>query len=104
MTHSSHEKDQHTISLLTLKLSLPGCGSLKQKRSLLSPILARLHKEFNLSAAEIGLQDVWQSAWLGCALLSTDADHNARVLNKVVDFVETHFPEIKVEEFHIENR
>lgn len=104
MPHSHHELEQHTVTLLTLKLSLPGCGSLKQKRSLLAPILARLHKEFNLSAAEIGLQDVWQSAWLGCALLSTDADHNARVLNKVVDFVETHFPEVQVEEFHIENR
>ena len=104
MSHLSHEIDQPTITLLTFKLTLPGCGSLKQKRSLLSPILARLHKEFNLSATEIGLQDVWQSAWLGCALLSTDADHNARVLNKVVDFVETHFPEVQVEEFHIENR
>jgi hypothetical protein len=77
---------------------------LKQKRSRLSPILTRLHKEFNLSAAEIGLQDVWQSAWLGCAILSTDADHNSRVLNKVVDFIETHFPEVQVEEFHIEIR
>jgi uncharacterized protein YlxP (DUF503 family) len=98
------EIDQHTVTLLTFKLSLPACGSLKQKRSLVSPILARLHKEFNLSAAEIGLQDVWKSAWLGCALLSTDPDHNARELNKVVYFVETHFPEVQVEEFHIENR
>lgn len=104
MPHSSHDLDQHTVTILTLKLFLPGCGSLKQKRSLLSPILARLHKEFNLSAAEIGLQDVWQSAWLGCALISTSADHNAQVLNKVIDFVETHFPEVQVEEFHIENR
>ena len=104
MSYSSHELDQHTVALLTLKLTLPGCRSLKQKRSLLAPVLARLHKEFNLSAAEIGLQDVWQSAWLGCAILSTDADHNARVLNKVVDFVETHFPEIQVDEFHIEMR
>jgi len=104
MPSANHEINQHSVSLLTLKLSLPGCGSLKQKRSLLSPILARLHKEFNLSAAEIGLQDVWQSAWLGCALLSTDPNHNARVLNKVVEFVETRFPEVQVEEFHIENR
>lgn len=104
MAHSTYEIDQLEISLLTLKLFLPGCGSLKQKRSLLSPILARLHKEFNVSVAEIGLQDVWQSAWLGCAILSTDADHNARVLNKVVIFVETHFPEVQVDEFHIEMR
>ena len=104
MSPSFYELDQFSITLLTLKLTLPGCGSLKQKRSLLSPIITRLHKEFNLSAAEIDLQDVWQSSWLGCAILSTDANHNTRVLNKVVEFVETHFPEVQVEEFHIENR
>ncbi len=104
MSQTFHELDHPSFSLLVLKLTLLGCGSLKQKRSLLAPILARLHKEFNLSAAEIGLQDVWQSAWLGCAIVSNDADHNARVLNKVVEFVETHFPEVQVEEFHIENR
>ena len=104
MNRQSFDLIKDAVTLLTLKLSLPSSKSLKQKRSLLSPILARLHKEFNLSAAEIGLQDVWQSAWLGCALLSTDADHNAQVLNKVVEFVETHFPEIQVEEFHIETR
>jgi uncharacterized protein len=70
----------------------------------LQPILSRLHKEFNLSASEIGLQDVWHSAWIGCALLSNDADHNAQVLNRAVDFIETHFPEVQVEEFHIEGR
>jgi uncharacterized protein len=104
MPQLTQKTDHISITFLSLKLHLPACGSLKQKRSLLSPILARLHKEFNVSAAEIGLQDVWQSAWLGCALLSTDADHNARVLNNVVVFVETHFREVQVEEFHIENR
>jgi uncharacterized protein len=60
---------QLCVSLLTLKLTLPGCGSLKQKRSLLSPILARLHKEFNLSVAEIGLQDFWKQPHLIVFLL-----------------------------------
>ncbi len=92
----------HSISLMTVKLSLPGCGSLKQKRSLLQPILARLHKEFNISVAEIGLQDVWQSAWIGCSLISNDANHNAELLNKVGAFIENHFPEAQVDEFHIE--
>ena len=91
------------VTMCTIKLHLPGCGSLKEKRSRLQPILSRLHKEFNVSVAEIGLQDVWQSAWIGCVLLSNDADHNARVLNKVVEFIEPHFPEVQVEEFHIES-
>ncbi|MCJ7708279.1 MAG: DUF503 domain-containing protein, partial [Anaerolineales bacterium] len=42
------------VGALTLELRLPGCSSLKQKRSRLKPLLAALHREFNLSAAEIG--------------------------------------------------
>ena len=93
----------HSVSLMTVKLALPGCNSLKQKRSLLQPILTRLHKEFNISVAEIGLQDVWQSAWIGCSLVSNDPNHNAELLNKVGIFIETHFPEVQVDEFHIES-
>jgi len=89
--------------MLTIKLNLSGCSSLKQKRSLLQPILTRLHKEFNVSVSEIGLQDVWRSSWIGCVLLSNDADFNSGVLQKIVGFIEGHFPEVLVEEFHIEN-
>ena len=104
MTRETHRrKESITVTLCTIKLNMSGCNSLKQKRSLLQPILTRLHKEFNVSVSEIGLQDVWQSAWIGCVLISNDADHNARVLNKVVEFIETHFPEAQVEEFHIES-
>ena len=99
---SAIKEHNHSVSLMTIKLTLPGCSSLKQKRSLLQPIISRLHKEFNISVAEIGLQDVWQSAWIGCCLVSNDANHNAEMLNKVGSFIETHFPEIQVEEFHIE--
>jgi len=91
------------VSLCTIKLGLPGCDSLKEKRSILKPLLTRLHKEFNVSASEIGLQDIWQSARIGAVLLSNDSNHNNRVLNKLVDFIESTFPEIQVEEHHIDN-
>jgi uncharacterized protein YlxP (DUF503 family) len=42
------------IGLLTLHLSIPDCHSLKQKRSRVQPIIARLHREFNIAAAETG--------------------------------------------------
>lgn len=49
------------IGVCTIELHLPGIGSLKQKRSILKPLLARLHNTFNISAAEIERKDSWQS-------------------------------------------
>lgn len=81
---------------LTLHLHLPGCGSLKEKRSRLKPLLARLHREFNISVAEIDLQDVWQSAVIGCALLTSDRASTTRQLQAIVAWVETHWPDVDV--------
>jgi uncharacterized protein YlxP (DUF503 family) len=92
------------LTLLTLKLYFPGCESLKEKRSRLQPILSRLHKEFNVSVSEIGLQDVWQNAWIGCASVSNDKVHNEQVLNQVVEFIGSHWPDEQVLESHIESR
>ena len=84
------------IGLLTLHLRLPGCGSLKEKRSRLKPLLARLHREFNISAAEVDLLDVWQESVVACAVVSNDARHNDRLLQKIVDWVERDWPDVDV--------
>jgi hypothetical protein len=90
------------VGLLTLTLSIPGCGSLKEKRSRLKPLLARLHKEFNVSAAEIDAHDVWQSAVVGCALVSNDAGHAQRKLAQIDGWVERHWPDGDVVDARIE--
>ena len=91
-----------TIGILTLHLQLPGCTSLKEKRSLIKPLLARLHREFNVSVAETGLNDRWQEALLVCALVSNDAGFAQRSLETVRKFTEEHFPELYILEHHIE--
>ncbi len=39
-----------SLGLLTLNIQLPGCTSLKETRGRLKPLLARLHREFGISA------------------------------------------------------
>jgi uncharacterized protein len=85
-----------SIGLLTLYLLLPGVTSLKEKRGRLKPVLARLHREFNVSAAEIGKQDAWQEAVLACAVVSNDPNHNQRVLQTVVAYVESKYPDLNI--------
>lgn len=90
------------IGILTLHLQLPGCTSLKEKRSRIKPVLARLHREFNMSAAEDGLNDRWQEALLVCALVSNDASFSRQALQAVLSFTEEHFPDLYILEHRIE--
>ncbi len=76
------------LGVLTLHVHFPGCSSLKEKRRRLKPLLNRLHKEFNISVAEVGYQDVWQDTLIACALISSDHNHTQRALQKVSDWVD----------------
>jgi uncharacterized protein len=91
-----------SIGLLTLHLLLPGCTSLKEKRSRLKPALSRLHREFNVSAAEIDKHDAWQEAVLACVVVSNDPKHNTSLLQKIVAYIEANFPDLNILNDHIE--
>ncbi len=91
-----------SIGYLTLYLLLPGCTSLKEKRSRLKPLIARLHREFNISVAEMDRLDAWQEAVLACSLVSNDGRHTQRSLQKVVEWVETSWPDVSLIDDHLE--
>ena len=61
------------LGQLTIHLHLPGCASLKEKRGRIKPLLARLRKEFNVSVAEMDLQDKWTETVIACAMVNSDA-------------------------------
>jgi uncharacterized protein YlxP (DUF503 family) len=90
------------VGLLTLHIYLPGCASLKGKRSRLKPLLARLHREFNISAAEMELQDSWHEAILACALVSNDQAHIQRSLQNVSHWIEISWPDVTLLDEKIE--
>ncbi len=90
------------IATLTIHLHLPGCGSLKEKRAFIKPLLARLHREFNVSSAELDLQDAHQQAVIGCAMLGNDAAHLQAALETVRRWVEANWREGEVIDQRIE--
>jgi uncharacterized protein YlxP (DUF503 family) len=90
------------IGLLTLYLELPGCTSLKEKRSHIKPILARLHREFNVSAAEVGLQDHHHETKIAVVVVTNDPVFAQQFLQKVVDYVEKQWREIPIMDQKIE--
>jgi uncharacterized protein len=90
------------IGACTIELDLPGLGSLKEKRSVLKPLLARLHKEFNVSAAEVDLHDAWQSSTIGIVMVSTSAVHAQNLLNNLIHWIETYRPDVEVVDHYVE--
>jgi uncharacterized protein len=83
-------------------LHLEGNESLKGKRAVLKPLLARLHREFNISAAEIDHNDSWQTASIALACVANDTAHVEQVLNNAVQWIEHNRPEVQVVDWQIE--
>ncbi len=81
------------IGTLTIHLHLPACSSLKEKRGRIKPLIARLHREFNVSVAEMDLQDKWQEAVIACAMVGNDAAQLQRSLQSVAKWVEANWPD-----------
>jgi uncharacterized protein YlxP (DUF503 family) len=92
------------IAACRLRLHLPGCASLKEKRGLLKPILARLHREFNIAAAEVDLNDIWQSADLALVAVGNEAGHLQSELQTIVGWIERNRPEVEIVEAQFELR
>lgn len=91
-----------SLGLLTLHLHLAGCTSLKEKRRRLKPLIHRLHREFNISVAEVDNQDRWQEAIIACALISNDNGHTQRSLRDVVRWIDRSWPDVTLLDDHLE--
>lgn len=76
------------VATLAIHLHIPDCASLKEKRGRIKPLIARLHREFNISVAEIGLQDTWQETVIACAMVGNERGHLESALQTVAKWVE----------------
>jgi uncharacterized protein YlxP (DUF503 family) len=76
------------LGQLTIHLHLPACSSLKEKRGRIKPLMSRLRREFNVSAAEMDLQDKWTESVIACAMVNSDAVILRQSLQSVAKWVE----------------
>jgi uncharacterized protein len=77
-----------TVVVLRWELSIPGCRSLKEKRSVVRSLRDRLRHRFSVSVAETGLQDVHDRAELTVALVASDGRLAESLAGKVERFVD----------------
>jgi len=90
------------FGILTIHLHLPGCASLKEKRGRLKPLLARLHRQFNVSSAEMSFQDKWQETVIACGMVGNDAAYLRSALETVRKWIEANWPDGDVLDTKIE--
>lgn len=90
------------IGVCTIEFYLPGVASLKEKRSILKSMLKRVRNAFNVAAAEIDYQDVWQSAKIGVATVTNSNSHANQTLSHVLNWIETNYPDAQITHQEIE--
>jgi uncharacterized protein YlxP (DUF503 family) len=91
------------IGACSIELRIPTNRSLKDKRRVLKPLLTRLRREFNVAAAEVGYNDLWQTAEIALVTVANnDPGYVQRFLEKVVAWIETYRPDVQVVDWHIE--
>lgn len=83
------------LGWLEFDLLLGDVRSLKQKRSVIRPVLAELRRKFSVSVAETGSQDLYRRAGIGVAVVSADRGHAVEVLDAAERLVAAH-PEFKL--------
>lgn len=76
------------LAYAVFDLHLPGCRGLKEKRMIVRSLKARIRNEFEVSAAEVGDQDLLQRARLGVAAVGPDQEPLDALLQKILGFVE----------------
>lgn len=81
------------VGTLTLDLLLGDVRSLKQKRSVVRPLVAELRRRYDVAAAEAGHLDLYRRSLIGVATVSADSAHCIEVLDACERLVAGH-PEL----------
>lgn len=63
-------------------------NSLKEKRHVIKSLIKRIETRFNVSIAEVDLNDIWRRGVIGFACVTTSAKHANQIINNVVKFIE----------------
>lgn len=83
------------MGALEFDLLLGDVHSLKEKRSLIRPLIAEVRKRFELSVAEVDHLDLHRRAAVGVAAVSPDRAHLVEVLDAVEQLV-AYRPEVEL--------
>jgi uncharacterized protein YlxP (DUF503 family) len=80
------------VSMIQIIFEIPGVDSIKEKRRILRSMKDKLQRRFNMSVAEVDLQDSLSFAQVGGALVSNSRSFGESVLHKAFEMIERDIP------------
>lgn len=83
------------IATLELDLLLGDVHSLKQKRSVVRPLVLEIRRRHDVSVAEVGHRDVHRRTIIGASVVSGDRPHAVEVMEAVERMVASR-PEVQL--------
>ena len=90
------------VAVAKLDLHLPGNRDLKGKRRVLKSLCARVRNRFDVAIAEVGDNDLLQSAAIGIAAVSNSQRHAAQSIDNAIAHVESTQGDYQVLTIHTE--
>jgi uncharacterized protein YlxP (DUF503 family) len=76
------------IGVVKARLHFPEARSLKDKRSVLQSLKRRALNRMNVSVAEVGQQDLWQSAELAFVTVAAEHSHVQERVSAISSFLQ----------------
>jgi uncharacterized protein YlxP (DUF503 family) len=84
------------VATAHITIHLFASGSLKDKRQVIRSILARARNQFEIAAAEVGSQGLWNLAEIGLACVSNTSAHALEVIEEAVRSIESSRPDVEI--------
>lgn len=88
------------VSMIQLIFEIPDVNSLKEKRRIIRSLKDKLQRRFNMSVAEVDLQDSLSFGQVGGALVSNSRSFGESVLHKAFEMIENDIP-IRIQDMSI---
>ena len=88
------------VSMIQLIFEIPGVDSLKEKRRIIRSMKDKLHRRFQMSAAEVDLNNSLSFGQIGGALVSNSRVFGESVMHKALKMIENEIP-VRIQDISI---
>ena len=76
------------VGVCSVKLKIYESNSLKEKRHIIKSIIGRIQSRFNVSIAEVDLNDSWQMSIVGFSCVTNNTKHANQIISNVLKFID----------------
>lgn len=76
------------VGICNFKIQIFESNSLKEKRQIIKSLMGRLKSRFNISIAEVGLNDSWKTSEIAFSLVTNNSNHAQEIISKIMNFID----------------